>query len=138
MRDVSQFPLRPDLALKPLAFHFQIYLKFYLNPSGPVLTATVLSIRAQSIVGGTAATGSSRCSETKVGTVSVIMWALIVTLLTGVVEHQDVQHQLQLALRTQLCHNGKTSYIWIEQWNIWFFLNGLNTTFLVKILLKNK
>lgn len=52
-------------------------------------------------MGGTAALGTSRRGQAKVGTVAIVVGTLVGTLLTGGVEHQDVQHQLQLALRTQ-------------------------------------
>lgn len=71
-----------------------------LNPGSSVLTATVSSIRVQSVVGCTAALRTGRRGQAKVGTVAVVMGTLIGALLTGGVEHQDVQHQLQLALRT--------------------------------------
>ena len=50
---------------------------------------------------GTAALGASRCGQAEVGTVAIVMGAVIGAILPGGVEHQDVQHQLQLALRTQ-------------------------------------
>lgn len=50
-----------------------IYWCLSKNPSTPLLTATVLSITVQSVVGGTATLGTSRCGEAEVGTVAVVM-----------------------------------------------------------------
>lgn len=64
-------------------------------------------------MGGTAASGTSGRSQAQMGTVAIVKGTLIGTILTGGMEHQDVQHQLQLALMTQklsvsalnmLCH----------------------------------
>lgn len=54
------------------------------------LTATVSSIGVQGVVGGTAALGTSGCSQAQVGTVAVVMGALVGTVLAGGVEHQYV------------------------------------------------
>ena len=84
---------------------------FSTNSNTLLLTATVLSITVQSVVGGTATLGTSRCGEAKVGTVAVVMWAIVGTLLTGGMEHQDVQHQLQLALKTRWRISGRIKWI---------------------------
>lgn len=50
---------------------------------------------------GAAAPGTSGRGQAEMRTVAVVIGALIGTVLAGGVEHQDVQHQLQLALMTQ-------------------------------------
>lgn len=64
-----------------------------------VLTATVSLIRIQGVMGSTPALSSSGRGQAEVGTVAIVMQTLISAMLTGGVEHKDVQHQLQLALR---------------------------------------
>lgn len=43
---------------------------------------------------------TSRCRQTEVSAVAVVVRAGVTSLLTGRVEDEDVQHELQLALRT--------------------------------------
>lgn len=85
---------------KPLACTLSLTCVSVSFPSA-VLTATVSSIWVQGVVGGTPALGTSRSGQAEVGTVAVVVCALISAILTRRVEDQDVQHQLKLALRKQ-------------------------------------
>lgn len=65
------------------------------------LTAAVPPIRVQGVVGSATALGTGGRGQAQMGTVAVVERAAIGAVLAGGVEHQDVQHQLQLTLRTQ-------------------------------------
>ena len=55
---------------------------------------------------GTAALGAGGRGQTQMGAVSIVEGAVVGSVLPGRVEHQDVQHQLQLALG-----KGTRSYV---------------------------